>query len=48
MASLLEQDAERVADIWHQLSDLQREHLRRDCPALGEALDDLLETLVEE
>lgn len=46
--SVFEQEAAKVADLWHGLGDFQREHMRRDAPELGQALDDLLETLVED
>jgi len=46
--SVFEQEAANLAHIWHQMSDQAREVVRMCNMDLGRALDDLLETLVED
>ena len=42
------QDAETVAHEWHQLMGFQRQEIREEHPKLAQALDDLLEAVVED
>jgi hypothetical protein len=45
MTDIVFQDAEKVADIWHDMSQHARDVVRMCSQDLGQALDDLLETV---